>query len=152
MLKIMKSMNMIARCQSLYRGERSPSDDILPSHFGFVLCITGTPGASQEEIADRLCLNKSTVARAVAQLVERGYARREPCESDKRAFKVYPTERMLEILPRIKECNSEWNELISEGIDEGELRVFYSVLIRMEESAKCAVKPTRVTKKEDMPE
>lgn len=149
MPRIMKSMNMIARCQALYRGERLPAEDLAPSHFGFLLCTYNSPGLTQEQIADRLCLNKSTVARGIAYLEEHGYVKREISSEDKRAMRVYPTEKTQAVIPHVRECNDEWNSLITEGISEGELSVFRSVLLRIEESAKMAVKPTRVTKKEE---
>ena len=91
---------------------------------------------SQDAIAHHLCLNKSTVARTLSYLEERGYVRREPDSSDKRILCVYPTDKMSEALPRLKELAKEWNSLIAEGIDEEEFRVFLGVLERIEARAR----------------
>ena len=96
-------------------------------------------GSSQEEIAREICLNKSTVARALTQLEDRGYLRREASAEDKRRLLVYPTDKMLAVLPQVRSVAKEWNDLISDGIPEEELEVFYSVLARMEERAKSAL-------------
>ena len=94
------------------------------------------PGCSQEEIASELCLNKSTVTRTLAHLEDQGYISREQSAVDRRQLLVYPTEKMLDALDEIRSVSREWNSLISEGIDEGELEVFYSVLSQMEQRAK----------------
>ena len=59
-----------------------------------------------------------------------------PNPTDKRQSLVYPTEKMLDILPRVRAVTSEWNQLISDGISAEELEVFESVLHRMEKRAK----------------
>lgn len=138
MPKIMKSMNMISRCQSAYRGQRM-SGELLPSHHAFVFAVCNGPGRSQEELAEALCLNKSTVARALTWLEEHGYVKREPSDEDKRRLLVYPTDKMLSALPEVKEIASDWNAILCDGISEDELAVFESVLSRIEKSARAAI-------------
>lgn len=135
MPKIMKNMNVISRCQSAYRTE-AVGGDLCGCHHSFVLAICHKPGMTQEEISRELCLNKSTVTRAINQLEERGYVKRESKPEDKRSLLVFPTEKMENILPRVRKATSEWNELISCGIPENELDVFVSVLNKMAESAR----------------
>ncbi len=139
MPKIMKSLNRISRCQSMFRNERLKRDSILGCHHTFVLVICRNPGSSQDELARELCINKSNVTRTLNHLEENGYIVRIADEEDKRRILVYPTEKMLEILPAVRSIAKEWNELISKDIPEEELAVFYSVLSRMEISAKNAV-------------
>jgi hypothetical protein len=43
---------------------------------------------------------------------------------------------MLAVLPDIRRVSGEWMSLLSEGIDEEELRIFDSVLERMESRAR----------------
>lgn len=136
MLRFMKSLNNISRSQATYRGQRVSLDGLCPSHHAFVLAICKVPGRSQEELAQELCLNKSTVTRTLAHLEEQGYIRREQSPADKRQLAVFPTERMLAALPEIRGVSREWHERISEGIPEDELAVFHSVLSRMEKRAK----------------
>ena len=135
MPRIMRSMNVISRCQSLYRAEKM-GDALCGGHHSFVLAICRCPGRSQEELSKVLCLNKSTVARAITQLEEAGLVKREANPADKRELLVCPTEKMQAILPRVRQVTAEWNELISRGITEEEMAIFESVLCRMEQSAR----------------
>ncbi len=136
MLRFMKMLNNISRSQATYRGQRVSREGLCPPHHSFVLAICKTPGSSQEQLARELCLNKSTVTRTLAHLEEQGYIKREQSPEDKRQLAVFPTERLLDALPEIRDVSREWHERISEGIPEEELAVFHSVLSKMEKRAK----------------
>ena len=132
----MKWMNNISRSQAVFRHSKISADDLHPAHYAFVIGICRHPGRSQEELARELCLNKSTVARALGVLEERGYIKRESLPNDKRQFAVYPTEKMTAVLPEIRLASREWMDMLSEGIPADELEVFNSVLERMEKRAR----------------
>jgi DNA-binding MarR family transcriptional regulator len=132
----MKMLNNISRSQAIYRHEKISADDLHSSHYAFVLAICRNEGRSQEELAKELCLNKSTVARALNSLEEKGYITRTPLPQDKRQFSVYPTKKMIDVLPEVKKASEEWMLLLSDGIAPEELEVFNSVLERMQERAR----------------
>ncbi len=136
MSKFMKMLNNISRSQAIFRHSNISAKDLQSSHYAFALAICHSPGRSQEELAKELCINKSTVARNLNALEEKGYITRTPLQSDKRQFSVHPTEKMLAALPEIKSVSAEWMALLSEGISEDELLVFDSVLKRMEAKAR----------------
>lgn len=136
MLKFMKTLNNVSRSQAVYRKGKISANDLHTSQYAFVLAICREPGRSQEELARELCLNKSTVARSLNSLEEKGYISRNPLPNDKRQLSVYPTEKMLSVLPEIKNASLEWMTLLSEGIPQDELEIFDSVLSRMEARAR----------------
>ena len=136
MPKLMKSMVVISRCQAAYKNSLLEGGELSSCHSSFVFAICKNPGLTQEEISRRTCLNKSTVARRIDYLEERGFVERRASEADRRVFLVYPTEKMLAVYPQMREITGEWNRLISEGISEEELSVFRSVLYRLEERAR----------------
>ncbi|MBQ3562268.1 MAG: MarR family transcriptional regulator [Clostridia bacterium] len=136
MSKFMKTLNNISRSQAIYRHSKISAKDLLSGHYSYVLCICREPGRSQEEIAQDLCVNKSTVARNLNFLEEKGYILRRSLPNNKRQFSVHPTEKMLAILPEIKTASMEWMASLSEGIPQNELEVFDAVLQRMEAKAR----------------
>lgn len=140
MSKFMKMLNNISRSQAIYRNGKVSADDMQSGHYAFALAICKAPGRSQEELAKELCINKSTVTRNLNCLEEKGYIFREPLPSDKRQFSVYPTEKMLAVLPEIKKASAEWMQLLSEGIPDEELEIFNSVLERMQNRAREIIK------------
>lgn len=138
MATLMRRINVISRCAITYKSERL-SGELSGCHHPFVFCITRNPGMSQDAISRQLFFNKSTVARTLSYLEEHGYVRREADASDKRILRVYPTDKMLEALPKVRELSKEWNSLISDGISEEEFSIFTSVLERIEKKAREAV-------------
>ena len=136
MSKFMKMLNNISRSQAVYRHSSIPAKDLLGGHYAYVLAIGRAPGRSQEDIARELCVNKSTVARKLNYLEDKGYISRQPLPNDRRQFAVYPTEKLLAVLPRIREVSEAWMNLLSEGIPQEELAVFDRVLQRMEARAR----------------
>lgn len=146
MPKFMKMLNNISRSQAIYRTSRVSADDLQSCHYAFVLAICREPGRSQEELASELCVNKSTVARNLNYLEEKGYIERTALPCDKRQFCVNPTEKMLRVLPEVKASSLEWMTLLSEGIDKEELEIFDSVLSRMQEKAREIIDKQEVSK------
>ena len=136
MSKFMKTLNNISRAQAVYRQGRVGAPDLSAGQYAFVLAICRAPGRSQEELARELCLNKSTVARTLTYLEERGYITRASQPSDRRLLAVYPTERMLSVLPELRVASEDFMKLLAADIPADELAVFYSVLDRMQARAR----------------
>ena len=136
MSKFMKMLNNISRSQAIYRSNKILVQDLQSGHYAYALSVCREPGRSQEEIAKELCVNKSTVARNLNYLEEKEYILRKPLPNDKRQFSVYPTEKMLTVIPRIKAASIEWMTLLSEGIPQAELDIFNSVLEHMQTRAR----------------
>ena len=136
MSKFMKMLNDISRSQAIYRHGSISAKDMQTGHYAFVLTVCEKPGRSQEEIARELCINKSTVTRNLNCLEEKGYIERTPSQTDKRQLFVYPTDKMVSVLPEVKKASEEWMNLLSEGIPENELTIFNSVLERMQTRAR----------------
>ena len=137
MPKVMKHLNNISRSQTTFRRARLDSE-LMPTYHTYVLAICRRPGVTQDMLAKDICVNKSTVARRLDWLSERGYVERTASSEDKRCLLVYPTEKMLAVLPTVRKIAAEWNAIITDGIPEDELAVFESVLSKMEERAKAA--------------
>ncbi len=146
MSKFMKMLNNISRSQAVYRHNKISAKDLQSGHYAFALAICREPGRSQEELAQELCVNKSTVARNLNYLEENGYILRKPLVNDKRQFSVFPTKKMLKVLPEMKAASLEWMTLLSEGIPKAELDIFDSVLSRMQERAREIIKEQEAIK------
>ncbi|MBR5868922.1 MAG: MarR family transcriptional regulator [Clostridia bacterium] len=128
--RIMRYINRTFRCGKLYRNESLAKIGLEGSDQPFVLHLCHSPGISQEQLAREIYIDKSGVARKLASLEKRGYIRRESDPQDKRVLRVYPTEMLLEMLPAIRNSNTEWNRRILEGFTEEEKEQLESLLTR----------------------
>ena len=138
MASIMRRMNVISRCESIYRTQNLEEE--LPGIFhSYILAICAKPGMSQDKLAKHLCLNKSNVTRHLAKLEQMEYIERRVSTADKRELLVYPTEKMLEIYPEVVRITREWNVLVAESVSEAELEVFHRVLDKMVDKSRRIV-------------
>ncbi len=65
--------------------------------FDFLMVLYRRDGISQETLAKRLKVSKATSTRAVRSLEKEGYVYRQVDEEDRRAYKVYLTEKGKEM-------------------------------------------------------
>ena len=133
-------VNKLSRSLGMYRATRIDDKNLLSHHHSLIWAICREEGRSQEQLSEVLCLNKSTVARSLAALEEKGYVCRIPDKEDRRVLLVYPTEKMRVLYPKVRQVTGEWNAAVTEGISEEELAVCESVLARMAEKAAVLLK------------
>lgn len=136
MPSIMRQINVISRCGAQYRTARLEATGLAGYQGNYLLCVCKNPGISQEQVARRIYVNKSTATRALSALEALGYVERHQSETDRRVILVYPTEKALEILPLIQQVNCEWTEYITEGFSPDELDQFLQMMERVFERAK----------------
>lgn len=136
MATIMRKLNIISRSEGVYRTDRLRDADLGACQHSYVLAVCHHPGLSQEQLAQHLCTDKSNVARHLARLEKSGYVTRRVSETDKRITLVYPTQRMLEVLPQVEQIVRDWNAYLTEGLRPEELAAFQTVLDRMTQRAR----------------
>ena len=143
MPKFMRSLNVISRCQSAFRTKRMKGEPAGCYH-SLILALCRGPGRSQDELAKDICIDKSGVARALVSLESKGFVERKTDPENKRRTLVFPTEKLLELIPSVRLVTAEWNKLVSEGISDEEFSVFQSVLFRIEKNARKIVENQEV--------
>ena len=136
MAKFMKNINLISRSAELYREERLKPYGISGCQSKYILAVANSPGISREELSRRLFVNKSNVARQITLLEASGFVRREVNERDRRATLLYPTQKLTEVLPKVREVLGEWRNIITEGFSEEEKELLHGLTGRMVENAR----------------
>ena len=139
MSSIMRSVNIISRCGTMYRADNMKSTELAACHHAYVLSICHHPGISQEQLARHICINKSNVTRTLATLEEQGFVERRHSETDKRVILVYPTEKMLAIHPAVKKIANEWNEYLSADLTDEERELFQKTLEKISARAQAYI-------------
>ena len=138
MPSIMGKMNVITRCATTYRGEHT--DDQLPAiYHSYVFAICKNPGMTQDALSKYLCLGKSNVTRHLATLEAEGFVERKVGERDRREMLVYPTEKMLALLPQVRQAARAWSQILQEEISQEDIETFYKVLSKMAERSRQIV-------------
>lgn len=135
----MRVINRISRCGILYRSEKLKPHGINGYQNLYIQNICKYPGVSQEQLSKIILVNKSNVARQVAALEKQGFIIRKVCETDKRQFQLYPTEKALALNPVIHEVLEEWNRYLLEDFTPEEQELLMKMLSKIHDKAVALV-------------
>lgn len=113
MSQIIRDVMEIARCAVQYRAESLAPLGLKSCHSSYLIEICAEPGISQDKLAQRICINKSNVARQAAVLEEGGFIIRIPSAEDKRVLGLYPTEKTLALIDRIAAVNAALEDCVT---------------------------------------
>ena len=135
MSQIIRDITEIARCGAEYRSQTLAPMGLKSCHACYLIEICAHPGISQDQLAARICINKSNVARQAAILEEDGFVTRTPSQQDKRIMQLYPTQKTLDLLPSISPILRQWEACLTAEVSEEELVILEKVLSRMKDKA-----------------
>jgi DNA-binding MarR family transcriptional regulator len=134
---LMHHVTDIARCAALYRQEELASLGLKSCHASYLAAIFERPGITQDQLARRIFINKSNVARQLVNLEEDGFVERKPSPEDKRAIQVFPTEKARDVMPEIARIFRCWESFVTQDLSEEERKILVSMLEKMK--ARSAV-------------
>ena len=131
MSQIIRDITEIARCTTQFRAEALAPMGLKACHASYLTEICATPGISQDQLATRICINKSNVARQAAILEEDGFISRTPSTTDKRIMQLFPTQKTLDLLPQICQILTGLETCLTEDLSEAEKSLLEDLLSRM---------------------
>ncbi len=135
MATFLKKIQAVGRSATVYSENRLKEIcDLKGYQAKYILNLCENPGVSQDTLAKIMFLNKSNVARQLAELEEMGYIERKQGE-DKRVSLVYPTKKAEEILPVLRGVNENWREIITEGFSAEEKELLFGFAGRLYNNA-----------------
>lgn len=130
---LMHHITDIARCAALYRQEELVALELKSCHASYLAAICDCPGITQDQLARRIFINKSNVARQLVILEEDGFVERRPSPGDKRAIQVFPTQKAKDALPQIEDMFRRWQCFVAQDLSEEERRCLTSMLAKMKD-------------------
>ena len=126
----------ISRCFSLYRKILLGNKDLGPSHLMLISHVCRHPGSTQDELAESLCLDKTTASRHIATLEKLGYISREVSKADARYKEVYPTEKAEELYPALRTSYRDFYTGLIQDLSDEEREFLSRTLEKMYDHAK----------------
>ena len=132
---LMRSINRAHRCSKRYYNEKLNADGITGNQQIYIFQICRHPGISQEQLSQRIAVNKSNVTRQLCALEQNGFIRRQPSPEDKRVLQVFPTEKAEALYPKVLDIMRLWNSLLLEDFSEDEKSLLLSMMQRVQEKA-----------------
>ena len=136
---LMKDIGTIARCAALYRDGRLEGTGLGGYQAPYVLAVCRATGLTQDQIAQQLHVNRSSVTRQLALLEEAGFIERRRSGADRRAMEVCPTGRMQQVLPVVQGVLADWQAALTEALTQEELQALEGLLGRLAARAEAMV-------------
>lgn len=115
-------------------------EELKPHHFNrgefplLLKLIKEGDGVTQKEIRGMLPISKSTISKSVKSLCDKGYLKKEKDEEDRRATRVYLTEKGKEMEDIIGEIDRKAEEQMLKGFDESEAEEFKTHIKKIHEN------------------
>ncbi len=121
--------------------------DITSWYYVLLVIEEGGGKWSQQELADRLDLDKVSMTRALDHLGDRGYVERCSCEGDRRKHLVKLTPKARPLVRTIRKAYEELNDEVLKGVKKADRAVFMEQLMAMVENLRKEGLPVTVTNK-----
>lgn len=110
----------IYRNMQIFLGNKLCCLEIKNGQYDFFLVISLYEGISQKQLSEHLHIGKSTTAKAVKNLVGKGYVRKEKDEKDRRVDHLYLTDKGRKEAPMVEAIFDENQRVAVSGLSDEE--------------------------------
>lgn len=137
MQSLLRTVNRTHRIAMQFYAERLKTEGINGPQQIYLLHICNCPGITQEQMAQHLAVNKSTAARHLAALEEKGWIQRCSDPADKRNLRLFPTEQAKEICPKIKAVIREFEQKLLADFPEEQRQQLIETMEAVQKKAEA---------------
>ncbi len=102
----------------------------------YLLMLYRMDGSSQDDLTERVKVDKATTTRAIVKLISSGYIRRSRDPSDRRRFIVHLTQKGWDFKPILRSTIDKWTDGLLDGFSNDEKEQLFYMLDRLEENAE----------------
>ncbi|OAA93976.1 MarR family winged helix-turn-helix transcriptional regulator [Clostridium coskatii] len=135
MKDLSKYVSVTHRRTQMFYTEHLEKLEITSGQFMYIVCICENAGQTQDELSQRLIIDKSTVAKVLSQLETKGFITKTINSNDRRAFNIFPTDKAMAIYPQILEIKDEWHHRLTENLSDIECDVFQKLMEKVMENS-----------------
>lgn len=123
---------IVARRLRMRFDERVQKSGITRANWTVVAAAARIPDATQKSIADALQISEVSAGRMIDRLCRDGLLLREPCATDRRAYRISVTDKADPLLRDMGVLAAVQEAEAFAGISAEELRLFAEILSRIE--------------------
>ena len=124
-------LTVVYRCGVLYCGDQLAPLGLSNWQHTYILHICKNPGITQDQLAKRIFVDKSNVARQVSFLEEAGFIERRVSPCDRRVMQLFPTSKAEDALPLVRKSFRVWEELVDADLTQQEKDLMIATLEKM---------------------
>lgn len=134
--RALNNVLFVSRVNGTFRRKNISEKSLLPSHQMMISFICRHEGCSQDMMVMSMGLDKSMVARRIAELEKMEYVYRQISPQDARVRLVYPTEKAKELYPEIHIMYSSFTDQVLDGLTEEEIETLNTISEKMRANAE----------------
>jgi DNA-binding MarR family transcriptional regulator len=130
-----KYIGEIHRASGIYFSKKFNRFGIGSGQYLFLLNLYKHSGITQEELTERLKLDKATTARAIKKLEDEGYVKRIKKENDRRAYNLELTEKAEQIREDVYLIMDDWESKVKNCLTNEESQELMKLLSKLSKSS-----------------
>jgi DNA-binding MarR family transcriptional regulator len=132
--------SIINRARVIFLNERLKPYALSAGQYPVFMCLLHHPNIIQESMARYFHLDKGTIARTVKKMEDAGYVSKNVDPDNRRAFRLFLTEKGYQVAPEIIAIDREWEKLVTNSISDKEQQDMLFLLRKVAESSILAIK------------
>jgi len=132
---LIKWISIIYRYSLMYANKKLKGFDITGGELSFFIVIVDRSGITQEELSHYLKINKSTTAKAVKSLQQKGYVIKKVYDKDRRSHNLYPTEKAVELRKQMRKLAFSWDDILLKDVEGRDRQKIYEIIKAMADNA-----------------
>ncbi|EOS37403.1 hypothetical protein C808_03381 [Lachnospiraceae bacterium M18-1] len=131
-----KQISILFRQLNLYFNRELSDIHISSTELLYLSSLYANDGIPQDDLAQEYTVDKAAVTRTIQLMEKKGLVLRRTDASDKRAKKIYLTEKARSLEPKLRELQARWISAMTEGMNTSEIVHFTKLVHTMAERAK----------------
>jgi Transcriptional regulators len=131
-----KWISILDRCRKSYANRMLEPYGLAGCQYLFLLALNRHNGVSQEKISDFMKIDKTTTAKSIKALENNGFVVRQVDAEDKRAYKVFLTQKAVDVLPVIRKTMRKWEDMVISDISKDDYIFVEKILSKMAGKAR----------------
>ena len=128
----------ISRLSTRFVGGEMSRMGFGPGQFFLLSELYAEEGLSQDELSQRVGVDKSNTSRALAKLEKFGLIQRKNDPNNHKVKKVYLRSKAHRVRKEFKEIQQQWNEELLKGFTKKEKAALITSLIKIANNAEAA--------------
>ncbi|ACN17014.1 HTH-type transcriptional regulator (MArR family protein) [Desulforapulum autotrophicum HRM2] len=108
--------------------ERIKRHNVAVGQFPILAHLWEEQGITQKALCDLIRVEQPTLANTLKRMERDGLIKRVPDKEDKRQWRIYMTQRALDIKDALQEASRSVNEIINGGMNETEQKEFMRLI------------------------
>jgi MarR family transcriptional regulator, temperature-dependent positive regulator of motility len=124
-------VSLVNRSKHVFLNNQLRPLNLSAGQFPVLMLLAKEQNIMQEALVRYYHLDKGTIARAVKKLEDGGYIRRITDPGNRRAVRLFLTERGEHTIPLLHKINNDWENLISAGLSDEERTTMHKLMKRV---------------------